>query len=113
MIGIKRIDFLRSHRFTPWLHGLVSLVGLILAYALYGMTLFVIGIGHMHPAKPEYYLLISLGIQLLPLLLSVLCWLLFLWSFRKKWLIFTGITWLVVASSIPLLSHWVQSGAIR
>lgn len=107
---LTRLDFKKSQRFAPWRHALQSLLGLMLAYFFYGMTLFVIALGHMHPKKVEVYFWLSLWLQCLPLLMSALCWLLFLWTYQRKWLLLTLGTWAWVALSIVAFNYWSPMG---
>jgi hypothetical protein len=103
---LTRQDFKKSQQVAPWRHALQSLLGLAFAYLLYGGSLFVVAVGHMNPNKTAVYEWLSVLGQFFPLVLSALCWLLFLWSYRKKWLLLALGLWGWVVLSIPLLNYW-------
>jgi hypothetical protein len=109
-IFFSRAAFQRSNNQSPMRRGIYTLLGLVFAYGLYGITLVAIAMGYMNPRLPVGYSWYSLTFQLLPLAISFLAWLIYLWTHLKQWLVLAIVTWVVVFISIPTLNQWAHSG---
>ncbi|MEO9383982.1 hypothetical protein [Chromobacterium phragmitis] len=65
---------------------IIFLPGLAFACCFYGFVFFVIGIGFMNPKLPQYYAVVSLFAQFLPLLISAGSFVAWLATLRARWL---------------------------
>ncbi|WP_432720529.1 hypothetical protein R0381_003140 [Jeongeupia wiesaeckerbachi] len=79
------------------------IAGLVFGYGFYGFAFFVLAVGHMNPSPPRYFHELSILLQFLPLLVSALGWLGWLFTPRRKWLWLAALAAAWVALSIPAL----------
>ncbi|AOX99424.1 hypothetical protein [Jeongeupia sp. USM3] len=90
---------------TPqtWTRIGIVIVGLAFGYCLYQFAFFVLTVGLANPRLPRFYYELSILLQFVPLLGSVLGWLCWLLNAERKglWLAILAAAW--VALSIPAL----------